>query len=474
MKEIKAKRDQMLILPPAIDDWVSKDHPIRFINEFVNSLDLAEMGIGYEREEGRPNYDPRMLLGIWLYGLMNKTRSSRMLEKMCYDSVALIWYTGMNYPDHNTLWRFFRNNKGGIKNTFKQTVQLAHKMDLIGLMLQALDGTKIEANASRDKTISKKKLDEVIKRIDVEIARILEEVESQRKGECESAIKLPEELTTKEKLREKILEKKRELEAEGLAYKNQTDPDSSYMKTTRGINLSYNNQIIVDEKNKIIVAAEATKNGNDNEQVTEMLKERQEIIEEKPKLTVADGGYFSGEQLKKAQEMKEEIIVNMGGGKWNNKREDGFDKQDFSYNETKDEYVCPYGGILEYERTYKKEDKKYELKVYKCRMYKDCKYASQCSLDKRGRTITQTPYDNIIEEHRQKQKIRKYEDALKKRKAVVEHIFGIIKSILGYTRTNFRGLDNVKSEWLMICSAYNLKKIIKIWRLKPEIVCMTR
>ena len=155
-KEIDADYSQQFLLPPSLEDWVAPDHPARFIRMFVDSLNLRELGFKErESEEGRPNYSNALLLKIWLYGYFYRHKSSRELEQACRKEMPLIWLSGMNYPDHNTLWRFFRHNRLSIKNVFKQTVQLAVKNDMVGLALQAVDGTKVLADASKHRSFHK-------------------------------------------------------------------------------------------------------------------------------------------------------------------------------------------------------------------------------------------------------------------------------------------------------------------------------
>src|SRR5437764_4481950 len=165
--EKRADYSERFLFPPDLEDWVGADHPARFIREFVDALDLKEVGFKMRvTEEGRPNYASDMLLKVWLYGYLMRIRSSRALERGCRDNVGLIWLTGMNEPDHNTLWRFFNENKRALKNVFKQVVRVAAHAGLISLVLHAVDGTKMAALASRRSGLHKADLEKMLAKLD--------------------------------------------------------------------------------------------------------------------------------------------------------------------------------------------------------------------------------------------------------------------------------------------------------------------
>src|SRR4051812_19247961 len=161
---IRPDRRQMFLLPPSLDEWVPAGHPARFVADLVDSLDLAALGFRQSLgEEGRPHYAPELLLCVWLYGWMERVRSSRALEKACVRDVAFLWLTSNEHPDHNTLWRFFRDNKQALRKLFKQTVQVAAKAGLVGFALHALDGTKIQAASSTDSALHRSTLQKQLK-----------------------------------------------------------------------------------------------------------------------------------------------------------------------------------------------------------------------------------------------------------------------------------------------------------------------
>jgi transposase len=159
-KQIRADYEQILMFPPLVEDWVGKDHPARFIRDFVDSLDLRGLEIDIpDADTGRPPYAADLMLKVWLFGYFNRIRSSRALEKGCRENMGLIWLTGMNAPDHNSISRFFRANKNSLGHLFKQSIRVALKADLIGLALHAVDGTKIQYVSFNDKDRGRERLE---------------------------------------------------------------------------------------------------------------------------------------------------------------------------------------------------------------------------------------------------------------------------------------------------------------------------
>lgn len=184
---------QRFLLPPALDEWVPATHPVRFVRDFVDTLDLPALGIvQVVAEEGRPPYAVDLLLKVWLYGYMERVRSPRALEKACLQVMPFLWLTGMLRPDHNTLWRFFKHHREALPQLFKALVRTAAKAELVGFVLHALDGTKMVAASSTDEAHHRKGLEEKLKRVDAFIAAYMKEVDTQAKQEGESGYAMPE------------------------------------------------------------------------------------------------------------------------------------------------------------------------------------------------------------------------------------------------------------------------------------------
>ena len=198
-------RGQMWLLPPSLEDLVPLDHPARFVAEFVDAIDSesgAEMGVPVEGDPlGAPAYHPRALLCVWLYGFMTGVRSSRKLEAACRDQIPYLWLTGWQHPDHNTLWRFYKKHRQGMRNLFKRTVRTAVAMELVDLAVQAVDGTKIAASAARDRTYDADKMGKLLERVEQAIVDLEAQNEA---GEGTEAPHLPGKLADKRALRERV------------------------------------------------------------------------------------------------------------------------------------------------------------------------------------------------------------------------------------------------------------------------------
>ena len=196
-------REQMWLLPPSLDDLLPLDHPARFVAEFVDALDKegwAELGVEIAGDPlGAPAYHPRALLSVWLYGFMTGVWSCRKLEAACRDQIPYLWLTGWQHPDHNTLWRFYKGHRQAMRKLFERTVRTAVTMKLVDLAVQAVDGTKVGANAAGDRTYDAEELGRLLDRVEKAIADLEAQNEA---GEDAAVANLPEELADKENLRE--------------------------------------------------------------------------------------------------------------------------------------------------------------------------------------------------------------------------------------------------------------------------------
>jgi len=262
--EIKADYNQQYILPPSIEDWVPDSHPARFIRDFLDNFDLSELGFKEPKGiSGRPHYSNDIMLKIWLFGYFHKIRSLRGLESACYNDLGLIWLTGCNYPDHNTLWRFWCDNKSAIKKLFKHVTRKAHKFGLIGLVLRALDGAKVKANVCDSKGWHSDKL---LKRLNKGVEEVASMIESSVKAE-DAGYSLPEDYDSS-----RVKEALEELKKVKREHLHPVDKDARMMKHGKGSSFCFNAQSVVDDKNGLIVAEDVTSDESDSKMLVPMIE----------------------------------------------------------------------------------------------------------------------------------------------------------------------------------------------------------
>src|SRR5512142_632783 len=340
--EIRADYSQTMLFPPSLEDWIPADHPARFMRVIVDQLDLQMMGFRVREpdDEGRPNYAADLLLKVWLYGYLERIRSSRRLEKACRQHVALIWLTGMNYPDHNSLWRFWRDNRKVLKEVFQQTVKLAVRAGLVDMAMNAVDGTKITARASTHAVWNRKRLQKLEQQLEQRVAEGMKEVDQAEKSES-GEYRLPEELSDALKLRETVREKLAEMAKQEREHMNPAEPEAQMMKNHEGTRLAYNAQVVADAKAGIIVAPEVTADANDKLQLSPMLEKVKENMGRVAVETTADSGYFSGEQLAEAEKKGCEVLVNLEGVSPSEEEQGSYHTSRFAYDPERDCLVCP-------------------------------------------------------------------------------------------------------------------------------------
>jgi transposase len=453
--EKRADYSIALLFPPALEDWIPPNHPARFIREFVDALDLEELGFGKrEAEEGRPNYAADLLLKVWLYGYFSEIRSVRKLERGCRDSVALIWLTGMHEPDHNTLWRFWRDNKKGIRKLFVQAVRVAANANIVGVLLQAVDGTKIQARASRRTGLEKAELERLLDKIE-------KSFEQGGESETEEGYRLPDELTDGEELRERIKQALTEMEEIDREQLHPGETDARMMKCGRGLEYGYNAQAVIDEASGLIVAADVVNEESDNDQLVPMIEQAKENVGRAAEQTVADGGYTSGEGLDRAEKLGHQVLVNLGPQHVGNENE--YHASRFSYDAPRDCCVCPRGEELKFERVKRNRRKRYAVRVYRCQSFRECPVRWECSQDLKGRTIEITPYDGAFRRQREKLTQAHNQALLRKRMVIAEPVFGQIKHCFGFRRWTVGGLEGVKTQWALVATAFNLRKLHRHW-----------
>jgi len=292
-------RKQQLLLPESIEEYITTDNPVRFIEAYIDGLDMAKLGFRYAVTEdtGRKPYDPADLLKLYLYGYLNKTRSSRQLEKATYRNLELIWLLRKLHPDHKTIADFRKDNTQALKKMCREFTLLCHHFKLFGGELIAIDGSKFSAVNHNNRSFTKKKLLKLLQEIDAKIAAYLNGLDQQDQIETKipgvTAASLQEKITQLQAHKAEVEKLQAQLEASGETQISLTDPDSRLMQTAAfGTDVCYNVQIVTDAKHKLIVTHEVTNDHNDRNQLSHMATQAKEILGVDEIEATADTGYF--------------------------------------------------------------------------------------------------------------------------------------------------------------------------------------
>lgn len=500
-------REQAWLLPPSLDDMLPEDHAVRFVAALVAELDAGDWcNLGVDAvppRRGAPSYPPEALLSIWLYGFMTGVRSSRKLEEACHERIPFIWLAGRHRPDHNTLWRFYQAHRDQMRLLFRRTVRIAVKSDLIDLAIQAVDGTRVSGNASKDRTFSKKGLIRLLRRTDEAIANL--EAQNATGGDP-SPLSLPVELLQARALQERVRTALSEVEAEdgpnpssgsGHRSLNLSDPDAKLMKSRHGFVAGYNAQAMVspvkteakappkdaaDENDDpsegggpsgggmFITGAGLTQEGDDHAQLMPMIEQAavNTGAEGTKTVTVADAGYHSGTNLQLADEAGRQVLTPPANDR---KRANPFDKSHFTYRSDTGIYICPNEQPLSFIGVVRRRGRgranqpirRYRAPGAVCRV---CPAFGTCTNNRRGRTLEVGLHESLLVKHRALMDTEWAKALYSKRKQIVEPVFGIIKEQLGLKRFLLRGFEGVRAEWTLLATAFNLRTLYRTWRTR--------
>lgn len=457
------KREQKDLFPQSIEEYVEEDDPVRAYDALVESLDFSGLGILLDPDKvGCPQYDPKAMLKLLVYGYSYGIRSSRKLERAVYHNVSFIWLMGGLKPDHKTIAEFRRKNKKALKKVLKQCARLCIELDLIAGNTLFVDSSKIRANASIKNTWDKKKCEKVLRKIDKRIEAILSEcdaVDKREEGQS-SLVEMEEELKDKKKLNSKVEEIVKELEEKEERSINTTDSQCTRVKSIQGSHAGYNAQAVVDEKHGLIVTSDVVSENNDLSQFANQIDQANETLEEKCEVACADSGYADTDELEKID--KQEIKVIVPSQRQASKKEPKpFNKANFRYDSEKDCYICPQGHVLRYTHFDKRKKHKSYLISDKYICLKCC-YFGKCTKSKYGRKVIRLHNEEMREKLEAQYEEPESRKIYKLRMQKVELPFGHIKRNLKVNAFLLRGLDGVKAEMSLLASCFNISRMITI------------
>ena len=469
-------RAQSFLVPPFFDDWLPPDHAARFVATLLDGFpDEVWQELGVTRtghQTGAPRYAPEALLAIWIYGFMCGIRSVRGLEAACRDQVPFRWLSGNQTPDHNTLWRFYQSHRTAMAGIFTQTVTIAVRAGMVDWALQAVDGTRIAANASVTRSLDEAHLAALLVRVEHRIAELEDQ---QVASEDDGPPTLPPGLQDATARRERIAAALTQVRAGGGPAKaNLTDPEARIMRTRQGFAPAYNAQAVVTAttagSGRLIIAATVTTAPNDLGLLPEMIEAAEATSGQTAAVTVADTGYHTTATLVVCAERGRTVVVpdQRRLALFGQRRgaADRFPRSAFAYDPATDSYTCPAGQRLAYRGIKPNGPRKpaqldYGAGALLCRT---CALMAQCTTDTRQGRHLKIPVGLAVRERHQVWMATEEANALsRRRRGMIEPVFGILKERFAARRWQRRGLGNVQSEWALLAAAFNLRTLHRCW-----------
>ena len=460
---IGSDRSQIPLFASSMDQAIAQDNQVRLIDLFVDSLKLADFGFDLTFvENGRPAYHPADLLKLFIYGYLNRMRSSRLLEKECVRNMELIWLMKSLVPDHNTIANFRKDNPKAIARVFRATVNLASHFELIGGSLVAGDSTKLRAQNSKKNNFNPAKIERHIAHIDNKLAeynKILAQEDGDELLKKEVASKVRKHQLQKHKYQNY----KEIIDTTGVTQISTSDPDSRQIMTRNNISeVAYNVQTVVDALHNIPIDFKVT-NENDSKAMGGMLRRTKTILGHNNFIAIYDKGYHTGSEFAYAERLKIDVLVAIPSVSAH-APDLAFDVEHFKYDLKTDSFTCPANQILTTNGNWysKKNGKSVtQMKHYKSSACLSCELLKKCTKNARGRLIERSQHADLI--YQNKVRIENNYEIYRRRQAIVEHPYGVIKRQWDfYYIMTKKTIKHASADVGLIFTAYNLKRIFNL------------
>lgn len=469
-------RNQGTFLPDTVDDYVAANNPVRVIEAYVESLDMSELNFSNSEPNntGRPMYAPKDMLKLYLYGYMNRVRSSRNLETETKRNLEVIWLMKKLSPDHKTIARFRQNNPEALKNVFRHFVKTCMGLGLYGKELIAVDGSKFKAWNTKDRNFTPGKLEDRIKNIDLKIDSYLsmlnnEDLSDDEKDDLNETemLQIIENLSARKQRYQEI---QNEIATTEVRQVSLTDPDSRLMKTKDGLDVCLNVQSAVDSKNNMIAEFQVGNQVQDKNLMSSVAIQAANTLEVETISVVADAGYDSASDI--AGLIANGFDPHVCGANYDIcipcKEDETEEITDYTngrsvYIPERNIFICPMGQVLHPHGINKN---KQIAKYYNCKACNGCSH--KCTISRYARAERQMPLSEFSKEYNDKNlyirqiKVRANRKIIRQRKSIIEHTFGTIKRALGISYLLLRGKDKVTGEISLAFTAFNIKRAINI------------
>jgi transposase len=426
----------------------------------VNQLDFRELGIVLDEQQiGPPEFDPRAMLKLLVYGYAYGIRSSRKLERALHHNVSFMWLMGGLKPDHKTIARFRTEHRGALRNVLRQCVRMCLKLGLIEGNTLFVDGTKMRANAGMRESWSGERCERVLKETDERIEAILKESEAVDQEEAEegSLVKVPEDLKEMQALKAKVQAIAEELKKSSKQVFNTTDPDCRHVQGRQGTHAGYNVQTVVDDRHGLIVQSDVVSDVNDRHQLAPQTTQANAVLGKNCQTVCADAGYDHNPGWKELEEQGIAVVV-----KPNDQGPSGpFTKDQFRFDAKRDCYVCPVGEIL----TYRSTDSRMRHRIYSitdAKICRSCVHKTACTKSWSGRNIARIPLEEIRPIVQARYESPAGQAIYARRQSKVEHPFGHIKRNLGVQAFLLRGFSGVRAEAALFATGFNIARMMTL------------
>ena len=467
-------RDQTVLFPNTIDQYVEKENPVRFIDAFIDSLNLEKLGFKHSvlADTGRPSYDPSDLLKLYIYGYLNQVRSSRKLEKECHRNVEVMWLMKKLAPDHKTIADFRKDNVDCIKGVFKEFVYLCRSLDLYGAQLIAIDGTKFRAVNSRSNNLNEKTVALRLKQTEERITQYLNELDHNDANDSEE-----DENTKSDELEEKIsqLEEKKQqyehiqdqMRGTGQREVSLVDPDSRLMRVdSQRLEVGYNVQTSVDAKQHLIVDYDVINNSTDHHQLTKNALAAKQTLGVDELDVLSDKGFYVEKDIADCEDNGLTVFMPIPAVFNPYKRvgvpEPEFYSDRFVYNANRDLYICPAGEEMPFWKR-SNRGRGFEGRLYRSMFCGSCSVRGKCTRNKRGRYMFRGKYDGAVDRLRDRLGTSEGKEKCRLRRTLAEHPFGTIKRAFNQGYLLLKGFRKVKGEVGFTMLAYNMRRVINIF-----------
>jgi len=459
-------------LPSRLEDWIADDNPVRAIDAYVGTLDLAALGFALTvpnpTAAGQPPYPPPALLKLYLYGYVNRLRSSRILQRECVRNLEVIWLTKGLHPCHKTIADFRKDNAKALRRAHADFVALCKDLNLLGGKRVGVDGSHFNGNVSDKSFRSLGSLARDIDKLERQAAKWLEDMDAADREEFDAPSRDPglpaklEKLKALQALKQAKEAELKALEESGETQRSMTDPDARQLNKRGQKTAGYNVQIVVDAKHKLIVADEVVQDGNDLNQLHPMLMAAKDAMGAEGIEGFGDTGYFNISQIAACE--RDGITVHVPEpGKGGRQRQEGrFVQGDFAYEAETDTYRCPAGQVLSKSGEPRLKSGSlaqcYACSAAQCR---ECPLKKDCITAKSDRReVYRNEHEAVLERHRKRMESNPGHS--RTRSALVEHPFGTLKCRAGWNHFLVRGLVKVRGEWGLMALAYNFTRVLNI------------